>query len=165
VLAELWAQALFKPADLFDDDGHLLAIHQMPVHARKCIKRMRVRRVYLWQDGKRRTGKSYQLVFTSKLRALQLLGLHYGLFDYKRTERDNAEKLTARVHWAQQRVKDATLPGQQVQQSRSRQRINEAPQIPVVNDTAFVASERCASAERSRLPSAVECARLLGGVS
>lgn len=75
VLEELLAIAKFDPADLHDEDGRLLPIHEMPARARRALAGLE-----LEDNGEVRTAK---VRYCNKLEALQLLMRHMGMFHDK----------------------------------------------------------------------------------
>lgn len=66
-LALLAARARFDPIDLFDEDGKLLSVRELPHYVRVCIKGIR-------KDGKGRR----ELVFHDGLKAAELVAIATG---------------------------------------------------------------------------------------
>lgn len=94
VVTELHGLAFFDPLDLFDDEGHLRAIKEMPREARKAIASMDVQ-VTQFDDKVVVTVTKIKMV--PKIRALELLGRHLGTFDSKPEDTDELERLLVKA--------------------------------------------------------------------
>jgi len=81
VVKELASIGFFDPADLFDDNGQLLNIHDIPQHARKAISGMDVVTEYAGRGSKRQAiGYTTKLKFVDKKGALDSLSRILGFF-------------------------------------------------------------------------------------
>lgn len=80
VLEELRRLAFFDIAQIFDANGDLLPIHEIPEEARAAIAGIEVVRANLNpSDGKRDDDFLHKVKLTSKDRALEILARHFGL--------------------------------------------------------------------------------------
>lgn len=78
VLKELMAIAFFDPGDMFDDDGNLRNIPDMPEGARRALAGVDV--VSRMEDGGVETHTS-KVRISSKIQALELLAKHLGMLN------------------------------------------------------------------------------------
>jgi phage terminase small subunit len=80
VLREYAYVAFFDPAKLYDSDGNLLPIQQMPDDARRAIAGMEIEELFDVDRGsKTRVGTLRKVRFAGKLAALDALAKHLGL--------------------------------------------------------------------------------------
>jgi phage terminase small subunit len=109
VLEELRRLAFLDVGDLFDADGHLLALNKMPAEARAAIAGLEVARANFDRtDGKRSDEWLHKIKLAPKDRALEMLAKHFKLLtDVVKVEGD-WDKLAARLSSARQRVGGAT---------------------------------------------------------
>ena len=82
VLSELYKSAFFDIAEIFDANGNLLPIKEMPEYARRAIAGIKVRKI---QSGKDDSGKTVyddliEVKINDKIRSLEKLGEHLKLF-------------------------------------------------------------------------------------
>lgn len=82
ILEELRRIATFDYASLYDQNGKLLPIHQMPPEARACIANIETRRVNL-NSGDGQTDEVTRIRLIDKAKALEMLGKHLGLLTDK----------------------------------------------------------------------------------
>ena len=89
VVTELAANALLNPQEMFDEEGNLLHIQDMPEHVARTIASMEVETtIHQSEDGEQvETTRLSKIKFNPKLQALELLGRHMGMFD-KRIQLD-----------------------------------------------------------------------------
>lgn len=78
VLREQALSAFFDPASLFDADGRLLPLHLMPEHARRAVKKFKVRGVKTDDDTVQ--GVVTEVELNDKLAALAKIGEHLGMY-------------------------------------------------------------------------------------
>lgn len=84
VLQELVMIARVNPADAFSEDGRILPPREMPEEIQRAIATLEVREIYDRRGPNRvATGQAKRLRFWDKIRALELLGKHLGLFSEK----------------------------------------------------------------------------------
>lgn len=81
VVRELAMIAFSDIRELFDDKGRLLPIHEVPESARRAVASVDVEEIYEGRGSERAAvGRMVKIRFWDKLRALELLGKHLGLF-------------------------------------------------------------------------------------
>jgi len=81
VLRELMNIATFDIADLYDEDGRLKPIHDIPEGARKAIAAVDAEE--LWEgrgESREHIGTLKKVKIWDKLRSLQMIGQHLGMF-------------------------------------------------------------------------------------
>lgn len=84
VLEEMRRLAFFDVADIFDTDGTLRPIHEIPKEARAAIAGIEVARANFDKtDGKKSDEWLHKVKLASKDRALEMLGKHFGLLEEK----------------------------------------------------------------------------------
>lgn len=80
VLKELIRISLSDPADAYNDDGTLKAIHEIPVGLRKAISSLKVDELYQGTGREReQVGVTKEVKFWNKTQGLELLAKHLGL--------------------------------------------------------------------------------------
>lgn len=84
ILLELKRLALLDPVELYNVDGTLRNIHEMPEHARRAIKEITVEEVYEGRGDERRfIGYSRKVKVFDKLSAIEKAMKHLGLLTEK----------------------------------------------------------------------------------
>jgi hypothetical protein len=90
VVAELCHTAFFDPHSLFDANGNLLSVRDMPETARRAVKSVKVRQVRNRnEDGEAEVDNIVEVTLNDKLAALRQLGEHLGMY-----------KQVVEHHWA-----------------------------------------------------------------
>jgi phage terminase small subunit len=104
----MWDRVLFDPANLFDERGTLLPIHQIPIEVRRCLTGIEVARANLdTADGKRSPEWLHKVKFGDSTKNAEMLGKHYKLFDRAgETDASDVEQFVARINRARQRLAD-----------------------------------------------------------
>ena len=98
VLEELRRIGTFDPADLFDDDGHLLPIKQIPKEARAAIAGLEVAQANLNRtDGKKDDEYLHKIKLANKNHALEVLAKHFKLIDGRDDAKAGTEDLERRI--------------------------------------------------------------------
>jgi len=82
VLAELSRIAFSDPADLFDSDGQLLSVRQMPKRVRQAVQSIKISRK---KEGDE-VVETKEIRFWPKVTALENLAEHLGLFQKRKEE-------------------------------------------------------------------------------
>lgn len=79
-LRELDAVAFIDPRDIFEDDGSIKQIKDMPEHARRALAEVTVSEIFDGDQGPQKTavGLIKRLKLHSKLEALDKIGVHFG---------------------------------------------------------------------------------------
>jgi phage terminase small subunit len=77
VLREYAAIGFFDPAEIFDDQGQLLAVREMPAGARQAIAGIEIEELH--DRGGRSIGRLHKLRFAPKVPALDALAQHLGI--------------------------------------------------------------------------------------
>lgn len=84
VLEEMRRLAFFDVADIFDSDGNLKPIHEIPAEARSAIAGLEVARANFDKtDGKKSNEWLHKVKLAAKDRALEMLAKHFGLLTEK----------------------------------------------------------------------------------
>lgn len=84
VLEELWRVAKSDLAKAFDKDGCLLPIHEMPEEARAALAGLETEELFEGKGEERvQTGQSRKVKHWDKVKALELVGKHLGMFKEK----------------------------------------------------------------------------------
>lgn len=78
ILLELANIAFVDPADIYNSDGTVKDLHQIPIQARKAISKIETKELYR-PDGTH-VGATYSVRLEPKIKALELLGKHAQLF-------------------------------------------------------------------------------------
>lgn len=78
VLSEIANVAFLDPADVFDAEGALRSIHDMPPRVRRCIQSIKVREIQ--GPDNQVIGHAKEIKFWSKDKHLELLGRHLAMF-------------------------------------------------------------------------------------
>jgi len=98
LLDELACIAFFDPADLFDEDGRLRTIHEVPQAARKAIAQLDVFTEYEGRGSNRvAIGTTTRVKFVDKKGAIDSLARILGLFQQDKIDTDGVAKLMALV--------------------------------------------------------------------
>lgn len=106
VLEELRRLAFFDPADLFDDDGDLKPLREIPKEARAVIAGLEIARANFDKtDGKKSEEWLHKIKLANKGQALDLLAKHFKLVTEVVEVRGDWDKLTARIRTARSRAK------------------------------------------------------------
>lgn len=84
VLNEFAKIGFFNIEEIYDEDGNILPIHEMPIHASAGISKIRERLIVLNDDDTKVIEREYH--FHNKLSALENLGKHLGIY-----EKDNEQ--------------------------------------------------------------------------
>lgn len=94
LIQNLAGMVRFDIADLYDEDGVLLPLKQMPLAARQMINQLDTDELYITIDGKREVmGRTKKLRTYSKTDAIEKLMKHLGGY-----EKDNSQKNTIQIH-------------------------------------------------------------------
>jgi phage terminase small subunit len=94
LLDELSCIAFFDPADLFDEDGRLRLIHEIPQAARKAIAQLDVFTEYEGRGSNRiAVGTTTRVKFVDKKGAIDSLARILGLFQQDKIDTDGVAKL------------------------------------------------------------------------
>lgn len=80
VVEKLWAIADLDPKELYDDQGSPLPLAQVKKTVRKAISGLKVNKIMA--EG-RVVGETIEVKFADRLKALELLGRHLGMFKDK----------------------------------------------------------------------------------
>jgi phage terminase small subunit len=81
MLSELAGIAFFDPADVFNPDGTLMALSEMPPQARRAIAGIEVETLFSGTgDNRQQIGLLRKIRLVPKLQALEMLARHLGLF-------------------------------------------------------------------------------------
>jgi len=106
ILKELKNIAMFDIRRAFDENGALIPIHQMPEDAAKAIDKYYSKDIFGSQSGKRvKIGQRNSLLLCDRLKALELLGKHLGLFsDTVQHKDDGLNGLAERMREAEGRL-------------------------------------------------------------
>lgn len=105
VLEELRRLSFFDVADLFDDNGDLRALKDVPIEARAAIAGLEVARANLDRtDGKRGDEWLTKIKLASKVDALQMLAKHFKLLVERIEVTGDWDKLAARLAAARKRA-------------------------------------------------------------
>lgn len=105
VLEELRRLSFFDVADLFDDNGDLRPLKDVPIEARAAIAGLEVARANLDRtDGKRGDEWLTKIKLASKVDALTLLGKHFKLYVERLEVTGDWDKLAARLAAARKRA-------------------------------------------------------------
>ena len=84
VMQELASIALLDMAELYDDQGKLLTIHEMPERARRALSSIRTFTEYEgFGRDREAVGETKLVNVESKIKALELLGKHFKMFTDK----------------------------------------------------------------------------------
>lgn len=84
VLKEIYHSAFVDIGEAYDERGNLLPVHAIPPHLRRSINSIKVFEEFEGFGQERvKTGDVRELKFNPKLKALELLGKHLGLFKEK----------------------------------------------------------------------------------
>ena len=90
LVQDLAGMVRFDPADMYDDDGKLLPLRQMPKQARQMISQLDTDELYVTIDGQREViGYTKKVRTIQKLDAVEKLMKHLGGY-----EKDNFQKKT-----------------------------------------------------------------------
>lgn len=83
VLAALWEVANSDFLDIYQKDGTLKSIHEMPEETRRAIASIEIKECGTNEDGGSKPSKTMKVRFWDKLRALEMLGRHLKMFSDK----------------------------------------------------------------------------------
>lgn len=96
IIQTLAGMVRFDIADLYDDEGALLPVKKMPVHARRMINQLDIDELFTYVEGEKIPyGFTKKVRTINKLDAIEKLMKHLGGY-----EKDNAQKPSAVVNIA-----------------------------------------------------------------
>jgi len=105
VIAELARVAFVDPADYFGDNGELLSIKKMPVHVRKTIDSIKVRRELAGSGDDKREVEVVEIKRVPKIQALDKLARYHSLLvDKVEVEHTVNDELETLMREAQSRL-------------------------------------------------------------
>lgn len=92
---ERWAKEMaaighFDPGELYDEDGELIPVHELPEHVRRAIASVEHETRMEGKGAERVAVTTRKIKFNDKNAALTNIGRHLGAFD-----KDNAQRITA----------------------------------------------------------------------